>query len=250
MGTVAGYFHAADGEHGFLRTSDGTISQIDVPGASQTRVWGINASGSITGYCSGGLSFLRAPNGTFTTFEAPGAVGTSAYSINARGEVEGIFGDASDTTHWFIRTPQGGFTIFDIPGGFGSSGHDTINDGGEVAGAYFDSNSVFHGFVRSADGSITSFDAPGAGTAPYTGTCSQLQTINARGVVVGFVLDNSGASTGFIRSPSGKISTFRVPDQGASGFDSTFGQCINGKSTVAGAYVDGGGVSHGFALTL
>jgi uncharacterized membrane protein len=35
--------------HGFLRSDDGTITVIDVPGALNTSAWGINDDGTIVG---------------------------------------------------------------------------------------------------------------------------------------------------------------------------------------------------------
>jgi predicted membrane protein len=54
--------------------------------------------------------FVRSSNGTITTFEAPGAgrgalQGTAAYGINAEGNIAGGYTDASTVFHGFLRTP-------------------------------------------------------------------------------------------------------------------------------------------------
>jgi hypothetical protein len=70
-GAIAGYIIDSNGvSHGFLRTPDGRITTIDVPGAG-------TAAGQ----------------------------GTTAYSINDLGAITGFYSDASGITHGFLRTP-------------------------------------------------------------------------------------------------------------------------------------------------
>jgi hypothetical protein len=50
-GVVAGYY--VDGnqvEHGYVRTSDGTVTSFDPKGSIDTAAYGVNDSGAITGY--------------------------------------------------------------------------------------------------------------------------------------------------------------------------------------------------------
>src|SRR5262249_43051233 len=42
-GDIAGLHISGGGQHGFLRSRSGVFSSIDVPGATLTQVWGINA---------------------------------------------------------------------------------------------------------------------------------------------------------------------------------------------------------------
>jgi hypothetical protein len=56
---------------------EGTFTAIDVPGASLTMAFGINARGDIVArYCAGGAthSFLLDKEGTVTTMDVPGAL--------------------------------------------------------------------------------------------------------------------------------------------------------------------------------
>ena len=50
--------------------------------------------------------------------------------------------------------------------------------------------------MRASDGAITTFDAPGAGTGSGQGTV--LYTINPPGAIVGFYVDSSYVSHGFL----------------------------------------------------
>jgi hypothetical protein len=52
-GTIAGWWVDTIGSgfvHGFVRTRDGTITNIDVPGAKHTWAFNINSAGTVVGY--------------------------------------------------------------------------------------------------------------------------------------------------------------------------------------------------------
>jgi hypothetical protein len=71
-GTIAGaYVDANNGNHGFVRARDGTITTFDVPDAGA---------------------------GAFQ--------GTSPFGINAQGAITGYYIDASNVGHGFLRTAQ------------------------------------------------------------------------------------------------------------------------------------------------
>jgi len=168
MGVVVGaYSDAANVYHGFLRASDGSVVEFDVPGAG-------------TG---------------------PGQ-GTQEGGINQAGTTEGFYTDAVGTYHSFLRSSTGTIIPYDAPGAGTGAGQGTlaanINAQGEIAGAYIDFNNVVHGFVREPDGTITEFDAPGAGTQPGQGT--EPFGNNASGEVTGWYTDDSGLLHGFLRS--------------------------------------------------
>jgi hypothetical protein len=89
-GQIAGFFTDSDftPSHGFLRTSGGTLTVFDAPGAGTvnsqgTDSQGINASATIVGsfldqqYVSHG--YTRTLSGAFTTFDVPGASATIAF---------------------------------------------------------------------------------------------------------------------------------------------------------------------------
>lgn len=149
--------------HGFVRASDGTVTDFDAPGSAciGTYAGGINSDGWITGYyfdaqCAS-HGYVRDPKGNLTRFDVKGAgkgqlEGTEAFTINDAGVISGVHFDQKNVGHGFVRDPWGNITTFDVPGagkGSGQGPQDTfINDVGEVAGTYTDANNVSHGFLR------------------------------------------------------------------------------------------------------
>jgi hypothetical protein len=99
--------------HGFLRDKDGSLTPVDVDGASSTSVTGVNDDGVAVGtYVESGVShgFIRAADGEITTFDAPDAAltsgkGTIAQAISAKGAVAGYYSTSDGKRHGFVRTP-------------------------------------------------------------------------------------------------------------------------------------------------
>jgi hypothetical protein len=89
-------------QRGFLRDQNGTVTQIDFPGAIETLPYGINSSGTIVGSYrddNGTHGFVDV-NGVFTGFDAPGtppSVGTFAHSISNNGQIV-VFGSTAFIT--------------------------------------------------------------------------------------------------------------------------------------------------------
>jgi hypothetical protein len=94
--------------------------------------------------------FLRSRDGSLTTIDVPGAAGTEPGTINAGGEIVGDYLDPSGVYHGFLRNRRGDIITFDIPGAGTGPGEGTIpqplNNGGTVAGLYCDAVTC-HGFV-------------------------------------------------------------------------------------------------------
>jgi len=91
---------------GFL-FSGGVFTTIDVPGASESFAYGINAAGQIVGTfvdATGAHGFLRNTGGVFTTIDVPGATHSEAWGINATGQIVGWFNDSTGT-HGYLATP-------------------------------------------------------------------------------------------------------------------------------------------------
>jgi probable HAF family extracellular repeat protein len=139
------------------------------------------------------------------------------------------------------------FTTFDVPGTASDPVPYTdvlgINNPGVMVGQYFDvpgySTGNFaqygHGFI--ADGShITTVDVPGA-------IQTLIQSINDQGTAVGFWIDTTGLPHGFIRSPSGAITTLIYP---GSALGITLATGINDQGVVVGYYDDSTFSEHGF----
>jgi uncharacterized membrane protein len=83
-----------------------TFTTFDVPGATNTEAFGINAAGQIVRLFfepTERHGFLTSDGVSFTPLDVPGAVSTFAYGINNRGQIVGLFGDATGL-HGFVAT--------------------------------------------------------------------------------------------------------------------------------------------------
>ncbi len=270
-GTLTGnYIDSNNVSHGFLRSPGGEFLTFDAPGASSTAGTfdgtfpsGINSGGAITGnYIDSrelNHAFLRNPKGEFTTFDAPGATSVAAFgygtfprSINFAGSVTGHYSGAHNVIHGFVRSPSGQFTTFEAPGASIVAGSglgtfpESINDAGSVTGRYADANGLYHGFLRSPRGEFTTFDAPGASTDSGGGDGTLPKSINAAGAITGHYADAQGLIHGFVRSPSGKFTTFDAPGPTGSAGWGIFPESINDAGAITGHYTDAVGMNHGF----
>ena len=113
--------------HGYLRSPDGTITDVDVPGAGTGTYQGTNA-----------CWFIPAWGG-----------------INPAGTITGFYADENSVYHGYVRTLEGKITRFDAPGAGSTAAWQgtqpmTINPEGAITGYYTDANNVVHGFLRPA----------------------------------------------------------------------------------------------------
>jgi probable HAF family extracellular repeat protein len=110
-GHVVGYsqYLHKQASSGFLFTNGG-VTPIDVPGASETYAEGINNRDEIVGYFKTAATenlrrgFLY-KNGVFTMIDVPGAKATWAEGINDSGEIVGGYDDGrrhSGSWHGFL----------------------------------------------------------------------------------------------------------------------------------------------------
>jgi hypothetical protein len=145
--------------------------------------------------------------------------------------------------------PSSKIISFDVPGADLTPGDyngtyvQSINDWGVITGYYEDANFVVHGFLRSAEVKYTPFDAPGADTTANSGYGTFPNSINDAGAVTGYLIDSSGVSHGFVRSPEGGFVVFDAP--GAAG-NGTYPIGINLEGAIVGYYLDSGGLFHAF----
>jgi hypothetical protein len=214
-GAIVGNYTDTNGvNHGFLRSVDGELTTIDVPGTG-TYPEQVNNFGVISGFYTDasfqGHGFLRSPEGNVTTFDPPaGPAGTI-----------GTYGAL-------------------------------INDAGAIAGYYIDTNIVCHGFLRSLDGNYSTFEARTAGTAPYNfytaGTF--VTAVNFEGATTGFVVNQYAETHSWVRDSNGKITTFSVPGQiVVPGNDyGSYGFGINALGIITGNWYDTNYALHGYTL--
>jgi hypothetical protein len=104
------------------------------------------------------------------------------------------------------------------------------------------------GAAPKGDAQFITFDAPGADLTAndYNGTYPS--SINDFGVVTGSVIDTNFVYRGFVRSPSGKITTFDAPgaDTTPGSYNGTVPNSINDLGEITGYYADVSGLVHGF----
>jgi uncharacterized membrane protein len=127
---VGAYLDAANKTHGFLRRA-GTITTIDVQGATLTSCRGINSKGEIVGRFDA-HGFVRRANGAIETIDFPGATSTVVGAINPQGDIVGHFVMGS-VTHGFLRKAGGQLDKFDVPGAQ-TTDPTGISPSGEIVG--------------------------------------------------------------------------------------------------------------------
>jgi hypothetical protein len=156
-GTLTGtYYDLNTAYHGYVSTSDGTVTTFEVPAAGTDAFEGtvpqaINTGGVVTGFYfdAGDVvhGFLRRSDGTFTSFDPPGSIDTEPLGINPSGTITGLYVDTNNVEHGFVRAPDGTLASFD-PAGSIDTVPQSINPSFAITGFYFDANFVAHGFVR------------------------------------------------------------------------------------------------------
>ena len=100
------------------------------------------------------------------------------------------------------------------------------------------------GSASAEKSTMLSFDAPGAGTSAGQGTFAF--SINQRGTIAGYYLDESNVYHGFVRTQGGHITTFDVAGAGTGAGQGTLPFGSNPEGAIAGFYADASFVYHGF----
>ena len=213
-----------------------TFTTIDVPGAGETNVAGINSNGDIVGWYSQAFNtsssgFLLS-GGTFTYLNYPGGYDTIAGGINDAGVVVGNAYTSSEGAAGF--TYQGGsFKTIQIAG-YPDTYAEGIDNAGDIVGGY--------GF-----GSVNGFEQSGTKFRIVTPPCGQgsvaANAINNVGQIVGWTYYNNHA--GFLYQ-HGKYRTINVPNS----LNYTVALGINDSGIVVGWYVGCAPTctEHGFVL--
>ncbi|HME89540.1 MAG TPA: hypothetical protein VKE30_10060 [Chthoniobacterales bacterium] len=267
-GEITGFYTDNSGScHGYVRSPNGTFTQIDAPDAgtgpfpqgtfpSEITPMGINPQGAITGFYVDANSvqhgFVRAPNGKITEFDPTGSIFTNPNAIDAPGAITGFYFDANFVGHGFLRTPNGTITSFDAPGADSTpgTGNGTFGVGvtptGEIEGVFVDPNGVLHGFVRSTQGTFRTYDIPAAGTGAGQGTLPESN--NTQGAITGQYIDGNFVNHGFLRNVQGGFSTFDVPGMGTGAGQGTIPVDNGDSGAIIGEAIDGNTVIHGFLV--
>lgn len=215
--------------------AQGTFT-IDVPGATFTRVLGLNAQGDVCGgiQLNGArLAFAGSRHAEFTdleTFRYPDAVFTQCRGINAAGQMVGAYQAIDPQSlavvyHAFVKDGAE-FISIDVPGATDTRGFG-IDPLGQIVGRYTDSNLKIHGFFRARDGSVLTIDVPGAATTEASG-------ITAQGEITGVYTTGDGRVHGYILAAGG-FQTIDVPGALHTG-SPTGGVFIAASGELAGYY--------------
>jgi probable HAF family extracellular repeat protein len=222
--------------HGFL-LDDGVFTKIDVPGAVETRPFGINNLGQIVGEYVDAARRLRGflfTDGVYTTIDAPFGTSTSATDIDDSGHIVGSsFGGttAAGPTRGFLRDAQGVFTPIDAPGAPPPPGRPQLpttqvyglNNHGQITGFVTDSE-FGYAFVLD-NGVFTTIDAPDAVGGTFA------LDINDEGRLVGAF---DVVAHGFLQDRRGNVTTIDHPDAIAE----TVLSGINRRGQIVGAILD------------
>ncbi len=204
--------------------------------------------------------FVRSPEGKFTTFEAPGADttagdfnGTFPNGINDAGAITGFYVDASGGSHGFLRSPEGAFTKFDVTGSIiGTTTPIALNLEGSIVGFFANENGVVRPFLRSPDGRFATWSFPDGCDIQPGCFGSAAFSINLFGTASGGYEDNSGnfVDHGVLRRADRELTTYEVPGAGTGPYQGTgcpgCSRPINLFGAVAGLYIDGSNVVHGY----
>jgi hypothetical protein len=268
FGEVAGFFTDNNAFcHGFIRSPNGTFTQIDAPDAgtgpfpqgtfvSDNTPMGINPEGAVIGFYVDANSvqhgFVRSANGKITEFDPPGSTFTETNAIDLLGNIVGFYFDANSVGYGFLRDSHGNITKIDAPGADHTAGsfNGTFCVGviptGEVEGVFVDSSGVLHGFTRSPQGKYTTYNVPAAGTGPGQGTLPESN--DDLGDVAGNYFDANGVSHGFVRNLHGSLTTFDAPGGGTGAGQGTVPSDNNDTGLVTGVLIDSNNVDHGFLV--
>jgi hypothetical protein len=121
----------------------------------------------------------------------------TAAAINNHGDIVGFYTDAKGNTDAFLDREHGSFRTLDYPGATATQAFG-VNDRDEVVGAYTvgtGSGATMHGFTWTPGRGFASVDDPqGQGTTTING-------VNDAGDLVGFFVDATGNTDGFLATP-------------------------------------------------
>ncbi len=231
------------------------FNQIDIVG-----VQSINKSGTIAGYyedtSNDYFGWVRSPKGTFTVLSDPAdtsTVGfTAGFQVNDENTVVGVFYDTADDTYSGFFYQNGKFTTYNAPDDLppeSSTGVYGINDEGEICGfvSAAPDFSTSEAFVGEVGQKLDIFSEGNESSTWCTG-------LSNRGYATGYYEDENGNNHGFLRSPSGKITTIDFPGASSTptagpcdSFDSgTIAEGVNDSGVVSGHFWDKNYNEHGY----
>jgi hypothetical protein len=209
-GDIAGAFVDAAGvQHGYLRHADGTLTQIDFPGAIGTQAFGVTDRETVIGLYSDAQNashaFVRRA-GHYRNADLPGGASTSTtpLSINDREEIVGEYATAPMTNGFgYLQQADGSFTLTTAPGSAPEGTYFiSINNRQQILGTFADSAGVQRNFLRTGN-AYRAFDLP----ARFAASLVSAQTVNDGDAIVGYYLDANSVGHGFVATRSAERET-------------------------------------------
>jgi len=240
---------AASASHHAATATGYTFSTLnDQADPTFNQLLGINSHNVIAGYLGSGAAghpnqgyLLHPPYGqaNYTSENFPGSVQTQVTGLNNKGDTAGFYVNAKGTSKGFAEwngvfaaytdphTPKGASAVNQLLG---------INDAGTAVGFFNDAAGHAHAYeVNQATSQFTTLHVPGT-SATATG-------INDAGDIVGFATSAAGVTSSWLIH-SGHLTAFQFP-----GGSNTQAFGVNKNDQIAGSYLDGSGVMHGFVLS-
>ncbi|MFL6546729.1 MAG: hypothetical protein ACJ8LM_16325 [Candidatus Udaeobacter sp.] len=139
-----------DGGSGYIRSSTGVVSLIDVANSFFTEANGINNAGDIVGaygdLASGNRHGFLLRQGVFSDVLYPESLFTEASGINDLGDIVGDYTDSQSGVHGFVLS-NSTYSTLDFPGANFTVALG-INDSGSIVGLYWTGVSAI-GFIAS-----------------------------------------------------------------------------------------------------
>ena len=262
-----------------LALSQGTYTQIDVPGATNTVLSGIDTAGDIVGSYqdTGGFEhgFILS-GGSYTTIDYPGATNTILSNVNDKGQIVGSTASPYIGFSYDVATQL--FTIISVPRPRTVTYPFAINNAGTIAGGFYNGDGAFgFEFAGSTYRKIRPLDASDAfvygisdsGKLAGHGTSRKLGTIVnflfRHGVYSPINIPNASEAqvygmnlagtilVGFYRPPSGNLAGFSFQNGTTQELDfpgavDTVAFGANNAGEIVGNFTDGTN-SHGFTWT-
>jgi hypothetical protein len=227
---------------------------IDVPGAAQTELTGLNDAGVQVGFWSGQTTaspaesdfgfFLR--NASFSSVNFPAFDNATPpvnqlLGVNDHDIAVGFYTDSLGHRHGYrYDIATGRFAAVSVPGATSVTAA-AINNAGGVAGSFTGRNGVTSGFFIDAAGRPFILNAPGARMTRALG-------VNDSGEVVGDYRLGSGAGAathGFTWTRQHGFTTVDDP----RGARTTTINGVNNAGDLVGFYVNGAGATEGLLAT-
>lgn len=200
-GDIAGaYADATGAQHGYVHHGNGTVTQIDFPGAIDTQAFGVNDLQTVIGLyvdAQGNSRAFEGRDGKYRNVDLPGGLSTLTIplSINDLQQIAGEYAlDPLTNGFGYVQTPDGRFELTTAPG---SAPQQTffisINNRDQILGGFADASGVQHNFLKTGN-LYRPFNVPARLGASFVSA----QTVNDLDWIVGYYVDASNVAHGFV----------------------------------------------------